>query len=562
MPGFEPRTRTHALTRLADTVLDVLVVGGGITGAGVAREAALRDLTVGLVEARDFASGTSSRSSKLIHGGIRYLAQGEVGLVREAARERTILRQIAPHLTTQVPMLLPVYGRTSAGVYKLRVGLTLFDKLAAVPPDERHRVLSRNDALAAEPLLAPERLQGAAVYPEYVTDDARLVLDTLKSAHHAGAAIVNYVRVSALGESDGLRTVDVRDETNGDTFTIRAKVVVNAGGPWVDQLGRLEATAAPLRLHLSKGIHIVLRADALPIHHCVVLPTVDGRSAFIVPRGRHLYIGTTDTSYEGTLDEPPVTAEDVEYLLAALRRTLPTPPLGEDDVVGTWAGVRPLVHEEGKSPSEISRKDEIYVSERGLVTIAGGKLTTYRRMAERVLETCAPQLGRRFLRSTSGTIPLAGGDLGGAADLTSWAAATRVRSALEGVPADTAQRLIAVHGSDALEVIACAIGPADLKPLADRVPLTRAEVRHAVRKEMAATLTDVLERRARIALFETNAAREVAPVVAELMARELGWKAERVATELESFARQCESRLAWRESAERRSTDVGRETHT
>ncbi len=547
MPGFEPRTRTHALARLADTVLDVLVVGGGITGAGVAREAALRDLTVGLVEARDFASGTSSRSSKLIHGGIRYLAQGEVGLVREAARERTILRRIAPHLTTQVPMLLPVYGRTSAGVYKLRVGLTLFDKLAAVPSNERHRILSRDDALAEEPLLEPERLQGAAVYPEYVTNDARLVLDTLKSAHHAGAAIANYVRVTALGESDGIRTVDVRDETTGETFTIRAKVVVNAGGPWVDQLGRLEATGTPLRLHLSKGIHIVLRADALPIHHCVVLPTTDKRSAFIVPRGRHLYIGTTDTSYEGTLEEPPVTTEDVDYLLAALRRTLPTPALGAGDVVGTWAGVRPLVHEEGKNPSEISRKDEIYVSERGLVTIAGGKLTTYRRMAERVLETCAPLLGRRFLRSMSGTIPLAGGDLGGAADLASWATGTRVRSALEGVPPDTAERLIAMHGSDALEVLACAIGQTDLAPLADRVPLTPAEIRHAVRKEMATTLTDVLERRAPIALFETDAARQVAPAVAEVMGRELAWTAERIATELDGFGRQCEARLAWRD---------------
>ena len=533
--------------RLADTTLDVLIIGGGITGAGVAREAALRDLTVGLVEARDFASGTSSRSSKLIHGGIRYLAQGEVSLVREAARERAILRRIAPHLTTQVPMLLPVYGRTSAGVYKLRVGLTLFDKLAAVPANERHRVLSRADALAEEPLLAPERLQGAAVYPEYVTDDARLVLDTLKSAHHAGAAVANYVRVAALGESDGLRTVDVRDETSGDTFTIRAKVVVNAGGPWVDELGRLEATAAPLRLHLSKGIHVVLRADALPIRHCVVLPTEDKRSAFIVPRDRHLYIGTTDTSYEGTLEEPPVTAEDVDYLLTALRRTLPTPPLGAKDIVGTWAGVRPLVHEEGKDPSEISRKDEIFVSQQGLVTIAGGKLTTYRRMAERVLETCAPQLNRRFLRSTSGTVPLAGGDLGGAADLASWANTSRVRSALEGVPPETARRLIAVHGSDALEVIACAIGPADLKPLTNDVPLSPAEVRHAVRKEMACTLTDVLERRTRIALFETTAARQAAPAVAELMARELAWKADRVAAELDAFARQCDARLAWRD---------------
>jgi glycerol-3-phosphate dehydrogenase len=265
-----------------------------------------------------------------------------------------------------------------------------------------------------------------------------------------------------------------------------------------------------------------------------------------VPRGAHVYVGTTDTSYVGDLDEPAVTAEDVDYLLAAMRRTLPGLALDDTDIVGTWAGVRPLVHEEGKSPSEISRKDEVSVSPSGLVTIAGGKLTTYRRMAERVLETCAPALGRRFFGTDSSGVPLAGGDLGGADDLRSWAASTSVRSAFEGVPEETAHRLIAAHGSDTLEVVACTARPGDLHDLAPGVPITAAEIRHAVRREMARTLGDLLERRTPLALFETAATRAAAPVVADLMAAELGWSPARVAAEVAGFTRQCDARLAWR----------------
>src|SRR5262245_1785425 len=306
MAGFDPTTRAQNLSRLGDQVFDVLVVGGGITGAGVAREAALRGLSVALVEARDFASGTSSRSSKLIHGGLRYLEQGEIALVREAATERKVLRRIAPHLTETAPMLVPVYGRTSAGVYKLRVGLSLFDKLAAVPASERHRILSRNEVRAAEPHVAAERLQGAAVYPEYVTDDARLVLDTLKSAHAAGAVAVNYARVEALGPAEDVRRVEVRDVEGGATLVARARVVVNAAGPWVDAIRGMEERAERALLHLTRGIHLVFPARDLPVRHCVVMQARDKRPVFTVPRGDAVYVGTTDTSYEGPLEEPEV----------------------------------------------------------------------------------------------------------------------------------------------------------------------------------------------------------------------------------------------------------------
>jgi glycerol-3-phosphate dehydrogenase len=536
MPGFEPTTRQRNLERLGAETFDLLVIGGGITGAGVAREAALRGLAVGLVDARDFAAGTSSRSSKLIHGGLRYLEQGEIALVREAATERKVLRRIAPHLTETAPMFVPVYGRTSAGVYKLRVGLALFDKLAAVAADERHRILSRTEALAAEPRLNPERLQGAAVYPEYVTDDARLVLDTLKSAHHAGAVVVNHAPVVALGGDATGRRIEIHDVESAVAITIRARVVVNAAGPWVDAVRRMDADAPGPVLHLTKGIHLVFRAEDLPVRHCVVMRAHDGRPLFTVPRGPWVYVGTTDTSYAGPLDEPDVTAEDAEYLFATLARSFPDLRLAPQHVVGAWAGVRPLIQEEGRSPSEISRKDEIAVSAGGLVTIAGGKLTTYRRMAERVVEAALPLLGRTAPDARSGTEPLAGGDALGASE----------HGGESTLPDDAQARLRAVHGSDAGEVRAVADDAAAWTPFAPGVPLSPAEVRHAVRREMACTLADVLERRSRVAFFATERACAIAADVAAVIAAELGWSAQRRDAEIAAFRRQCEARLGWR----------------
>jgi glycerol-3-phosphate dehydrogenase len=549
MAGFEPASRTRNLTRLAEERFDLLVVGGGITGAGVAREAALRGLSVAVVEARDFASGTSSRSSKLIHGGLRYLQQGEVALVREAATERLALRRIAPHLASQVAMLVPVYGRTSAGMYKLRVGLTLFDKLASVAAGERHRMLSRAEVMATVPALASDRLHGAGVYPEYVTDDARLVLDTLKSAHAAGAAVVNHVRVAALGAREAFRAVELVDEESGATLVTRARVVVNAAGPWVDAIRGLDDPDERPVLHLTKGIHLVFPRALLPTSHSIVMQAADGRPLFTVPHGDHVYVGTTDTSYEGPLDEPVVTAADADYVLATLRRTFPGVRLDADQVVGTWAGLRPLVHEEGRSPSEISRKDEITVSAAGLVTIAGGKLTTYRRMAERVLDAALPGLGVAAPPSRSDRLALAGGELGGAPDLASYAASPAVRAGMEGVPPETMARLVATYGSDALEVVQAAERPEALVPLAAGVPLSAAEVRHAVRREMACTLTDVLERRSRLALFATADARRLAPLVAALVADERQWSEARRAAELARFEALADARLAWRSPA-------------
>ncbi len=546
MSGFDPARRARNLERLADETFDVLVIGGGITGAGVAREAALRGLSVALVEARDFASGTSSRSSKLIHGGLRYLEQGEIALVREAATERKSLRRIAPHRTAVAPMFLPVHGRTSAGVYKLRVGLALYEKLAAVPAKEHHRVLSRREALTAEPYLTPDRLQGAILYPEYQTDDARLVLDTLKSSHHAGAVVANYVRVTALGPAGTPRIVTVHDQESDTTFDVRARAVVNASGPWVDDIRRLDRPEDKPSLQLTKGIHVVFRASDLPARNCVVMRASDGRPVFVVPRGDHIYVGTTDTEYVGPPDEPAITIEDVLYLQEALARTFSGITIAPERAIGAWAGVRPLIREPGKKPSEISRKDEIVVSSMGLVTIAGGKLTAYRRMAERVVETVAPRVGKSLRPSRSAAETLPGGDLEGAADLDAYAALPSVRAALAGIAPETSTRLVATYGSDALELARNADGPDALSVVAPNVPLSVAEVQYAIRHEMACTLVDILERRTRLSYFATASARAAAPAVAAIAARELAWDATRLAREIETFTRQCDTRLAWR----------------
>ncbi len=374
---FSYRTRRKNLERLAAESWDLLVIGGGITGAGVVRDAVLRGLRVGLVERRDFAVGTSSRSSKLIHGGVRYLQQGDVGLVMEAAHERRVVRRLAPHLARPIHMLVPVHSRASYA--KLSVGLWTYDRMARVVDGERYRMLDREETLALEPLLRDADLYGAGLYYEYLTDDARLVLETIKAAAAQDAAIANYAEVTGFVKEHGQLTgAVVRDADSGAEIRVRAKSVVNAAGPWVDAVRLLEDEHERPRLHLTKGIHLVLPRERLRVSRIVVMNTPDHRAVFIVPHGAVVYIGTTDTDYDGRYDDPWITLEDVTYLLAAANATFNTDEIKPEDVVGAWAGLRPLLHQEGKKPTEISRKDEVMVGPAGLISIAGGKLTTYR----------------------------------------------------------------------------------------------------------------------------------------------------------------------------------------
>jgi glycerol-3-phosphate dehydrogenase len=523
---FSAGTREATLAALGSAELDVLVVGGGITGAGVARDAALRGLRVALIEAVDFAAGTSSRSSKLIHGGVRYLQQGEVALVRESATERAVLRRLAPHLAEPVVMLMPTLRRATHA--KLGVGLWTFDRIASIPPEERHEMIGRDEALRREPTL-DGRLFGAALFTEYRTCDARLVLATIRGAHTVGALCVNHAAL--VGLSAGVATV--RDELTGTTLRVRAPVVVNAAGPWVDTVRGMTGPITGPRLHLTKGIHLVVPHERLPLRHAVVMTARDKRGIFAVPRGAATYLGTTDTNYGPPALNPEITADDADYLLEAAARTFAGKPLTRADVVGAWAGLRPLLHEEGKSPSEISRRDEIMVGADGVVAVAGGKLTTHRRMAERVVGIVYERLGRRPEPSRTAEVVLPGGERS-PAELATLTA--RLAHALPALGRLGAERLVMHYGADAER-----FARKEAAVLPGTTPILEAEVAAAVDEEMALTLEDVLDRRLRLLYFDAHQGLDVVEPAAALVASRLGWDRERTAREVAAYRGLAES---------------------
>ena len=534
---FSHRSRAKNLRALAGGRFDLIVIGGGITGAGVARDAALRGLSVALLERRDFASGTSSRSSKLIHGGLRYLQQGDVGLVREAATERYAVRKLAPHLARPVQMLFPIYSRASYA--KMSAGLWTYDRLASVPDGERHRMLGRDEALGLEPRLKAEHLYAAGVYYEYLTDDARLVVEVAKAAAALGAVLANYCAVEQF-LFDGQRAdgVVARDHWSGDTFEVRGSAIVNAAGPWVDVVRLLSEPDDKPRLRLTKGVHLGVRSERIGLSRIVVMNARDKRGVFAIPRGGVTYLGTTDTFYDKPEDYPHVTLEDVLYLLDAANRTFAVEPeLTPDDLVNAWAGLRPLLAQDGKKPSELSRKDEVMVAGNGLISVAGGKLTTFRRMAERVVDLACERLQQQGVtlparRGASDVVPLGSAETGD--DVDAFAATLAARWPRVG--ADVVERLVSLFGSHAERMVdAIGADPVLGERFDAALPVTRAEVEYAVREEMALTLEDVLERRSRLLLWDPASGLTVADGVARTMAGLLGWDAARTQDELARY---------------------------
>ncbi len=535
-PELSFRTRAKNLEALACGHFDVLVVGGGITGAGVARDAALRGLSVALLERSDFAAGTSSRSSKLIHGGLRYLQQGDVGLVREAATERHVLRRLAPHLARPTQMLMPL--ATRSGYAKIKVGLWTYDRLAGVSEDEQYRMLSRDETLALEPTLRPEGVYGAGLYYEYVTDDARLVMENVKSAAGLGAVIANHCEVTGFSCEGGRVTrVTWRDRVSGAEAEARAHVIINAAGPWVDEVRLLCETGEPPRLRLTKGIHLGLRPERLGVSRIVVMNARDKRGVFAIPKSEITYIGTTDTDYDGPFDDPAITLDDVLYLLEAAERTFRIDPLTPDDVVSAWAGLRPLLQQEGKKPSELSRKDEIMISSTGLLSIAGGKLTTFRRMAQRIIDLACEQLREAGHTlpprvGESEQMPLSGGETGD--DVTAYG--EQLQRRWPEVPHDVVERLVEVYGSNAERMVeAIAADPVLGTRAAPGRAVTQAEVAYALRDEMVLTLEDFLERRARLFLWSPENGLDAAEMVAQWMGTALGWSPRRRDDEVAAY---------------------------
>lgn len=392
--------RKEAWSRLMETDLDVLVVGGGIVGSGVARDAAMRGLRVGLIDQQDFAAGTSSRSTRLLHGGLRYLEQGRIKLVHEASVEKKTIHRIAPHLSDPLGFVFPAYQGEGRPLWQLRIGVKLYDILCNGRNFQPSRGFSRAQVLQMVPALKSERLTGAVRYFDALTNDARLVIDTLRSAETHGAALLNYVRFHDARREGSIWHCELEDRHGGTQQTIRARAIVNATGPWA---GGVPHSAVKLRL--SKGIHLVIDHARLPVSSAIVI-TEGKRILFLLPWGERLIIGTTDTDYRGAPEDVRTDIQDVQYVLHTVNAYFPAIALCESDIVSTWAGVRPLIANPDGSPSDISRAHQIRSPEPGWWDIAGGKLTTYRLMAEQAVDQLVKHLGARAKPCCTATEPL------------------------------------------------------------------------------------------------------------------------------------------------------------
>ena len=521
--------RAQSLANLGSRRFDVLVVGGGITGVGVARDAALRGMNVALVERDDFASGTSSRSSRLVHGGLRYLEHGHLHLVFESSLERRRLLELAPHLVRPLEFIWPVYEGARVPRWKLGAGLFLYDLLALFRNVAPHRRLDPDEVLAREPRLRAEDLTGGASYFDAATDDARLTLATALGAHEAGATVANHAGVRRLLVTRG-RTggAIVADSIGGSEVSVRARIVVNAAGPWSDEIRRLAEPSARATLRGTKGVHVTVPRDRIGNHNALtLLSPVDGRVMFLLPGDTHAVIGTTDTETDASPDDVRASRDDVDYLLRTANHFFPAASLTAEDVVCAWAGIRPLVAGRfGTDAAAASREHEITVSERGVVSVSGGKLTTYRAMSAEVVDVVERELGRVATPSETARVPLPGGDFDSFEQEVERALRTlggSVTSGMTGV-AEHAEQLVRAYGSRWKAVWApVRDDPSLAEPLVAGLPYMRAEVAYAVSDEMAVTLADALVRRTHVAFESRDHGRGAAPIAADIAGERLGW---------------------------------------
>jgi glycerol-3-phosphate dehydrogenase len=540
---FSGLERAQYLKDMAEREFDLLVIGGGITGAGIALDAQVRGLNTALVEMQDFAAGTSSRSTKLVHGGLRYLKQLDIQLVAEVGRERAIVYENAPHVTTPEWMLLPIIEGGTYGLWATSIGLKIYDLLAGVKEGERRRMLNRAQTLEKEPLLRKDRLKGSGYYVEYRTDDARLTIEVLKAAVSRGVQAVNYTKVERfLYEEGRIAGVQVVDQLSGETYPLRAKKIVNAAGPWVDTLREIDGSRKGKRLHLTKGVHLVVDNKRFPLKQAVYFDTPDGRMVFAIPRDGKTYIGTTDTDYQGDYGHPRVTEEDRDYLLRAVHFMFPEVRLRPEDVESSWAGLRPLIHEDGKSPSELSRKDEIFLSESGLISIAGGKLTGYRKMAERVVDLVCRQLSRELNRAfpvcTTDRIRLSGGDVGGSAG---WEAFVqeKVREGIAlGLPGEVAERLVRRYGSNIVELYGILKRQGEQADAFGLDAETFVSLVYGIEQEMVATPADYFIRRTGALYFDIEWVKKQKEGVIRYMAARFRWSEKEKLRHEETLERQ------------------------
>lgn len=532
MPPATPFRRADMLARLETGSFDVLVIGGGITGTGVALDAASRGLRAALVERDDFASGTSSKSSKLVHGGIRYLQQGEIRLVYQALRERQRLRRNAPHLVKVLPFMIPVL--TKDGVVSRKVAramgtaMWMYDVTGGWRIGKFHRRLKKEAAFAHLPTMPRDRLASAYLYFDATADDARLCLAVARTAAAHGAVVVNRCRVVELTKNDHSVASGAVVEADGRLITVSARTIVNAAGVWSDEVRALDEGTDPDSIRPAKGVHITVPWEKVRNDIAAVIPVPkDRRSLFVVPWGPrpdgtfdHTYVGTTDTDYSGPLDDPQCTKDDIDYVLRALNASITT-GVTDADITGAWAGLRPLVKSASSGrTADLSRRHKVVRSKSNVITVTGGKLTTYREMAEDTVDEVCDTLGVGD-KSITKRLPLAGAE-----------------NFAEGAAGE--QHLADRYGSLAVEVQALIDGdPALGEALVPGLHYLKAEAVYATRSEMAVTLDDVLTRRTRARLFDRDAAMAAAPDVARLIAPEMGWDDAEVERQVLEFRRLC-----------------------
>ncbi|OLO39197.1 glycerol-3-phosphate dehydrogenase [Alkalihalophilus pseudofirmus] len=522
--SFASKQRSVYLEEMSNTTLDVLVIGGGITGAGIALDAQVRGLNTGLIDMQDFAAGTSSRSTKLVHGGLRYLKQLEVKLVAEVGKERAIVYENAPHVTTPEWMLLPIIEGGTFGKTTTSVGLKVYDYLAGVKKAERRKMLNKNQTLQIEPLIRSDQLRGGGIYVEYRTDDARLTLEVVKEAVHRGAKAVNYAKAEGFIYENGKITgVKVRDSITKKLYQIFAKKIVNAAGPWVDTLREKDHSKKGKYLYLTKGVHLVVDGSRFPLKQAVYFDTEkDKRMVFAIPRNGKTYIGTTDTYYNEDIVHPRMTVADRDYIMAACNYMFPSVNLTVDDIESSWTGLRPLIHEEGKSASEISRKDEIFFSETGLISIAGGKLTGYRKMAERIVDIVAKKLGN-YQRCTTEKVKLSGGNIGRYKQFEQFVMDKVKDGVAIGLSKKEATKLVRLYGGNVNRVYEF-IQDYREEAIQNRLPITiLAQIQYGIEEEMVTTPIDFFNRRTGALFFNIDWVKQWKNEVITYMKKELKW---------------------------------------
>ncbi len=536
MSNFSITERPATIHKLITEEYDLLIIGGGITGAGIALDAASRGLKTALIEKNDFAFGTSSRSTKLIHGGLRYLKQLEFGLVKEVGSERAIVHKLAPHLVIPEKMLLPLSEKEGLGYWLTSIGLKIYDWLAGVRPEDQRRMLTKHQTLRYEPLLKKEDIKGGAIYAEYRTDDARLTIEIIKAASSQGAAILSYCKATDfIYRDDAITGVKATDELLHHAYEIRSKVVVNAAGPWVDELRDINKSKEGKRLHLTKGVHIVVPHTKLPVKQAIYFNVADGRMIFAIPRGRITYIGTTDTVYDQDKDQVFTTRGDAEYLISAVNANFPTVSLAVTDIESSWAGLRPLIYEEGKSASELSRKDEIFESNSGLISIAGGKLTGYRKMAERVVNLVARKYfdQKRLSDCKTQQLKLTGNPFNNIKEVRTFTASLAQKLKNYNFSGYVPQYLVENYGQQVVLILDI-WGDRNMQEDPE-LSLLKAELFFCIKYEMVCTLQDFFVRRTGMINFDIQKVIRWKTEIAQACKTHLHWKDEKVTEELDAL---------------------------